>query len=123
LIKGGVKVTQQEWEALEEDINKLRLDSITVRKAKRSLRLPTKGKYASKTCVLLRGKNVCQVYDKRPEDCRRFPILVIEGQRKVTFVVSSFCPRAEHLAVHLKRDLPDWAKKLTKDRRYEVVLT
>lgn len=121
LVK-GVKVTQQEWEALEEDINKLRLDPITLQEAKRSLCLPTKGKYDSRRCVFLSGKNLCQVYDKRPEECQRFPLWIIEGQKMVTFVVSYVCPRAEPLAMHLKGDLPDWARNLLNDRPYRVVL-
>lgn len=121
LVK-GVKVTQREWEALEEHIDKLGLDAVTIREAKASLRLPTKGEDDSKRCVFLKGKNVCEVYERRPEECKRFPIWTIEGRVMVTFVVSYICPRAEALAVHLKEDVPDWARELLNGRAYRVVL-
>ena len=118
----GVKVTQQEWEALEKDLNELQLAAITIWEAKQSLRLPTKSVSHSKRCAFLREKNVCQVYDRRPEECTRFPIWVIEGRKMITFVISYVCPRAEFLAAYLKEKLPDWAQNLVNDRPYRVVL-
>jgi Fe-S-cluster containining protein len=115
-------VTQQEWEALEEDIAKLGLDPVTIREAKAALRLPTKGEDDSRRCVFLSSKNVCEVYARRPEECKRFPIWVIEGRVMITFVVSYVCPRAQALAVHLRELLPDWAKELLNGRPYRVVL-
>ena len=116
----GVKITQQEWEAIEEDINKLGLDPVTIQESK--ARLPTKGEDDLRRCVFLKGKNVCEIYDKRPEECRRFPIWTIEGGVMITFVVSYICPRAQALAMHLKEELPDWAKELLNGRPYRVVL-
>lgn len=121
LIK-GVEVTNQEWEALKEDINKLHLNPITIQKARRSLRLPTKGRHDSKRCIFLENRIVCQVYDKKPEECKRFPVWVIEGQKAVTFVVSSICPRAQYVAAYLENDLPSWAKKLVSYKNYRVVV-
>lgn len=121
LVK-GVKVTQQEWEAIEEHVDKLGLDPVTIQESKASLRLPTKGEGDLRRCVFLKGKNVCEIYDRRPEECKRFPIWTIEGRVMMTFVVSYVCPRAEALAMHLKEDLPDWAKELLNGRPYRVVL-
>ena len=121
LVK-GVKVTQQEWEAIEEHIDKLGLNPVTIRESKASLRLPTKGEDDLRRCVFLKGKNVCEVYERRPEECKRFPIWTIEGRVITTFVVSYICPRAEVLAMRLKEDLPDWAKELLNGKSYRVVL-
>jgi len=121
LVK-GVKVTQQEWEAIEEHINKLGLDPATIQESKTSLRLPTKGENDLRRCAFLKDKNVCEVYDRRPKECERFPIWTIEGRSNETFVVSSVCPRAEALAMRLKEDLPDWARELLHGRSYRVVL-
>jgi len=121
LVK-GVKVTQQEWEVLEEDINELRLDPMTIQEAKDCLRLPTKGKGESKRCAFLIGKNMCKAYERRPGECKRFPVWAIEGQKMVTFVVSYICPRAESTAVQLKEDLPEWGKQLVKCRPYQVAI-
>jgi Fe-S-cluster containining protein len=118
----GVKVTQEEWRALEEDIDKLGLAPVTIQEARASLRLPTKGENDLRRCVFLKGKNVCEVYESRPQECRRFPIWTIEGRVMITFVVSYVCPRAEALAVRLKKDLPDWARELLNGRPYRVVL-
>jgi len=118
----GVKITQQEWEAIEEDINKLGLDPVTIQEAKASLRLPTKGEDESRRCIFLKGKNVCEVYDRRPEECKKFPIWTIEGRVMTTFVVSYVCPRAEALAMRLKEDLPDWARESLNGKSYRVVL-
>ena len=118
----GVKVTQEEWRALEEDVDKLGLDSVTIQEAKASLRLPTKDEDDLKRCVFLKDKNVCEVYERRPEECKRFPIWTIEGRVMVTFVVSYVCPRAEALGVRLKKVLPDWAGGLLNGRPYRVVL-
>ena len=118
----GVKVTQQEWEAIEEHINKLGLDPVTIQESKASLRLPTKGEDDLRRCIFLKGKNVCEVYDRRPEECKRFPIWTIEGRVMTTFVVSYICPRAEALAMCLEEDLPDWARESLSGKPYRVVL-
>ncbi len=121
LVK-GVKITQQEWEAIGEGINKLGLDPVAIQDSKASLRLPTRGENDLRRCVFLKGKNVCEIYDMRPEECKRFPIWTIEGRVMMTFVVSYICRRAEDLAMHLKEELPDWAKELLNGRPYRVVL-
>jgi len=118
----GVKVTQQEWEAIEEHINKLGLDPVTIQESKTSLRLPTKGEDDLRRCVFLKGKNVCEIYDRRPAECKRFPIWTIEGRVMMTFVVSYVCPRAEAWAMCLKEELPDWARELLNGKCYRVVL-
>lgn len=117
----GVRVTPQEWQALEKDIAELGLAPATICEAKRSLRLPATGKCGVKRCVFLGPGNLCQVYAKRPEECRHFPVWVIDGQKAVTFVVSHICPRAERLAARLKANLPDWAGRLVEDKRYRIV--
>lgn len=121
-LLNGVKVTQQEWEALEEHMDRLRLNPIIMREANVSLRLPAKIEHDLNRCIFLKGTNMCKVYEKRPEECKRFPIWNIEGRVMITFVVSSICPRAEALALHMKMYLPDWAKELLKGRSYRVVL-
>jgi len=121
LVK-GVKVTQQEWEALEERVNKLGLDPVTIQKSKASLRLPTKGEDGLIRCAFLKDKKVCEVYDERPEECKRFPIWTIEGRVMTTFVVLSVCPRAEALAMRLTEELPDWAREILNGKSYRVLL-
>lgn len=109
-------------EVLQEDIDCLRLDPLTIQEVKRSLRLPTKGKGDLVRCAFLKGRSVCKVYERRSGECKGFPIWSIEGRAMVTFVVSYICPRAEPLAVYLKEELPDWAKDLLNGRPYRVVL-
>jgi len=121
LVK-GVKVTQQEWEAIEEHINKLGIDSVTIQESKGSLRLPTKGADDLRRCVFLKGNNVCEVYDRRPEECKRFPIWTIEGRVMTTFIVSYVCRWAEVVAMRSKEELPDWARELLNGKPYRVVL-
>jgi len=118
----GVGVTQDEWEAIEEYIDMLCLDSKTIQQSKASLRLPTIDVGDLKRCVFLKTDNLCEIYDKKPVECKRFPIWVTESRVAVTFVVSYICPRAEVLATTLKQDLPVWAKELLNDRHYRVVL-
>ena len=121
-LERGLKVTEAEWEVVKGAINGLSLEPVTIKEAKRCLRLPTKEENGSRTCVFLRGENVCQVYEKRPEECRRFPVVVLESPNSVTFVVSSICPRAECLTTLFKASLPDWARNLVRDRPYRVAL-
>lgn len=125
-LLNGVKVTQQEWEDLEEHMGTYKLNPLITKKAKTSLRLPTKAEHDLKRgacqCIFLKDTNVCEAYERRPEECRRFPIWTIEGRVMITFVVSSICPRTESLVRHLRRYLPDWARKLLHGRSYRVVL-
>lgn len=118
----GVKVSQQEWEVLEEHMDRLGLNPIIMREANISLRLPAKAERDLNRCVFLKGSNMCEVYEKRPKECKRFPIWMVEGRAMITFVVSSICPRAEALTLHLEKYLPDWAKELLNGRPYRVVL-
>jgi len=117
----GVKVTDQEWQALEAEVNNLQLSPAAIRKAKHDLRLPAKGTRFSKKCVFLTDMNTCMIYKNRPEECRRFPVWLIESRAVVTVVVSHVCPQAERIAVYITEALPDWAREIVNNRSYRVV--
>jgi Fe-S-cluster containining protein len=49
----------------------------------------------SKPCPFLAGDNTCAIYDKRPQDCARFPYTdedVFIKKKAITLKNSTFCP-------------------------------
>ena len=117
----GVQITPKELVVLEDEIRKQGIEPTVLRELKESRRLPTTYESGLQRCIFLARSNGCIVYDKRPEECRRFPVWTVEGCRSVTFVVSRICPRAEPLVESLRGQLPDWGSRLLRGRSYRVV--
>lgn len=118
----GVQISDREWKLLEKDIKLLKLSKEEFEKFKSQRTLPVIGKKPPKRCAFLKGENICVIYQKRPERCREYPIMIQQYKNSVIFHVSSDCPRGEELSKIIKTNPPIKLKKIIGDREVKVIL-
>lgn len=118
----GLEVTEEEWEALENDMYSLKLDIGTIEQLKQGLRLPMKVRHTISGCAFLTGTNKCQVYDRRPRACREFPFWITETPTQVVLKVALLCTRASELASVLQNNPPECIRILIGERQHNIVL-
>ena len=119
-VATGVSVSEHEWDVLEEEIKKLQLDLYVLEQAKNTKSLPLVGETPPKTCIFLKG-SLCSIYEKRPQKCREYPIMISSGEEVVRFHVSEDCPRGGKITELLKNNPPEWIKTVMEGKRPEII--
>jgi len=118
-VRTGVSVTEQEWNILEEETKKLGLDPDVVHHARDTKTLPITGKTPPKTCAFLETAK-CAIYNKRPQKCKEYPIMIKQFEKVLEFHIDTDCPRGQRIAKVLKDNPPCWLKNIIGDKNFEV---
>jgi Fe-S-cluster containining protein len=116
----GVSVSNREWDVLKEEVKKLELDPHILEYARRTKSLPLVGETPPKACIFLEG-SLCSIYEKRPQKCREYPVMISSSEKVVRLHVSEDCPRGEKITQLLRNNPPEWIETVIEGKRLEVV--